>query len=495
MSDWARVSSILERALDLPPGERDRFFTREAGADAALLDELRALSRSYDQAEASAFIDRPLAAAEPDLILNTLHPGQRIGSYEILAEAGRGGMGVVYRARDTRLGRDVAVKCVAEGASPSQKARLENEARMAARISHPAIATVYALEEEPSTGSGQGGGQLFLISEFVDGETLRARVSKGPIAGPELARFAKAIAHGLAAAHREGVAHGDLKPENIIVRPSGDIKILDFGLAETRTGVAPLAAADAVAGTPGYMAPEQLRGQPADARADVFAYGVLLFEMATGRHPFAGDRGSMLEAALSNRAAFDTHELPAAIAAIVARCLAPDPSNRFSTAAELASALETALASSTRVATASRAVWWFLAHQRIVAALVAAMPIVAWIARPAFSRPWGSLVFLLTLAGATAVVALRLNADFIAREHPSELRRHLDAVGRRMWMAELALDACAMAAGMALADRLDWAAGLLFGGGVASIIALSVIEPATTRAALRAISRERPRRD
>jgi len=482
MSDWARVAAILERGLDLPATERDHFFTSEAGADAALLDELRALSRSYDRAEATSFIEEPLASAEPDLVLTTLYPGQRIGPYEIVEEAGRGGMGVVYRARDTRLGRDVAVKCVAEGASPSQKARLEHEARMAARISHAAIATVYALEEVE--------GQLFLVSEFVSGETLRARLAKGPIAGADLLRIARAIAEGLAAAHREGVAHGDLKPDNVIARGGGEVKILDFGLAEMRKGTVPVAAAGPIAGTPGYMAPEQLRGQPPDPRADVFAFGVLLFEMATGRHPFANDRGSLLEAALSNRAAFDTRDLPSTIAAIVQRSLAPNPADRFPSAIELAAAFDAVSPALLPAVHGSRSVRWFLLHQRIVSALVAAMPVIAWIARPEFGRPWGSLVFLLTLAGATIVVALRLNADFMAREHPAELGRHLEKVGRRLWMAELALDVCALAAGMALADRIDWAAGLLFGGAVASIIALSVIEPATTRAALRAISRE-----
>jgi len=484
MSDWARVSAILERALDLPPAERERVFTQEAAGDAELLRELRSLAASYERAEAAAFISEPLAAAEPDLVLATLHPGQRISSYEIIEEAGRGGMGVVYRARDTRLGRDVAVKCVAEGASVSQRARLENEARLAAQISHPAIATVYALEERPSTSQGQA--DLFLVTEFVRGETLRARLARGRLPRTELLRYAAAMAGGLAAAHRQGIAHGDLKPENIIVNSDGQLKILDFGLAVLRREPAP-ALAEAVVGTPGYMAPEQLRGQPPDSRADVFAFGVILFEMATGRHPFAGDRGSMLEAALSNRAAYDAPDLPGDVAAIVRRCLSPDPGARFASASDLDAALASRAAPALAAA-AGRSLQWFLLHQRIVSALAAVMPLVMWIARPAFARPWGSLVFLLTLGGATVVVALRLNIDFIGREHPRDLRRHLQAVGRRLWMAELALATCVLASGLALADRLDWAAGVLFACGVASIISMAVIEPATTRAAIRDLS-------
>ena len=480
MSDWARVSAILERGLDLPPGERDRFFIQEAGADTVLLGELRDLSRSFERAEAQAFISQPLAAAQPDLVLNTLEPGQRVGAYEIIEEAGRGGMGVVYRARDTRLGRDVALKCVAEGANASQRARLEQEARMAARLLHPSIATVFALEEHPSRA---GDTQLFLVQEFVPGETLRARLGRGRLAGSELHRGALAIAEGLAAAHREQIAHGDLKPENIVVRTDGQVKILDFGLAELRHETAPLAHADVLAGTPGYMAPEQLRGQLPDARADVFAFGVLLFEMATGRHPFASDRGAMLEAALSTRAAYEAPDLPPGLAAIVKRCLAPEPAHRFASGSEIVDAL-------TRPAGAApdRSLRWFLLHQRIVSALAAAMVLVMWIARPYFTRPWGSLVFLLTLAGATAVVALRLNIHFMGREHPGDLPRHLRHVRRRLWMTEVALDTCVLASGLALADTLDWAAGVLFGCGVASLVSLSVIEPATTRAAIRGLS-------
>ena len=477
MTDWARVAAILEQGLDLPPGERDRFFEQAAAGDAALAAELRALSDAHERAEAGSFIEQPLAAAQPDLILNTLHAGQRIGAYEILEEAGRGGMGVVYRARDTRLGRDVAVKCVAEAASARERSRLEHEARMAARLSHPAIATVYALEErDPPDGSGQA--QLFLITEFVRGMTMRERIARGRLREPELSRQAAAIAAGLAAAHRGGVAHGDLKPENIVIGDDGQIKILDFGLAETRETL-PLAGGP-IAGTPGYMAPEQLRGQPLDPRADVFAFGVLLFEMATGRHPFAGDRGAMLEAALSRRAAFDAPDLPAALAPIVATCLSPDPAARYESAEGIVAALDARAAPPP-----GRSLWWFQMHQRTVAAFAAAAPVVAWIVRAELGRPWGSMLFLLTFVGATAVLMLRLNADFVARERPGELRRHVANTRTRVVSAELALDAVLLAAAAGLAGTVDWAAALLAGFAIASILALTVIEPATTRAALK----------
>ena len=478
MSDWPRVSAILERGLDLAPEARDHFFVAEAAGDEALLAELRALAESHDRAEAESFIGEPLAAAEPDLILNTLHPGQRIGAYEILEEAGRGGMGVVYRARDTRLGRDAAVKCVAEGASETQKARLEKEARLAARLSHPSIATVYALEEHE--------GQLFLITEFAEGETLRDRIARGPIAEPELTRIATAIADGLAAAHAQGIAHGDLKPDNVIAGPDGRIRILDFGLADTRldAAVQKIPAHAGIAGTPGYMAPEQLRGGPATPSADVFAFGVLLFEMAAGRHPFAGDRGALLEAALSKRAAFESPDLPPRMADVVRRCLSPDPAGRFATARELREALGAA-----RPAPPGRSIWWFQVHQRTVAGLAIAIPLVAWLVRPEFGRPWGSLVFLLTLAGATVVAVIRLSADFIAGERPSELGAHLRRNRRRLVVAELSLDIILLLAGLGLADRADWAAGLLFACAIASIMSLAAVEPATTRAALRASHR------
>lgn len=478
MSDWPRVSAILERGLDLPPDARERLFLDEAGDDLALLDELRALAASHDRAEAAAFIGEPLAAAQPDLILNVLQPGQRIGAYEILEEAGRGGMGVVYRARDTRLGRDAAVKCVAEGASAPEKARLEREARLAAQLSHPSIATVYALEEHE--------GQLFLITEFVAGETLRARLARGRIDEPDLSRIAAAMTGGLAAAHARGIAHGDLKPENVIMGTDGRVRIVDFGLAETRHDATPIAP-DGLAGTPGYMAPEQWRGGGATPAADVFSFGVVLFEMATGRHPFAGDRGALLEAALSTRSAFDAPGLPPGIAATVRGCLSPDPRDRFADAG----ALKAALGDPTP-ASPGRAVWWFQVHQRVVSGLAAAIPAVAWVVRPEFGRPWGSLVFLLTLAGATVVIMTRLSAHFVARERPSELGAHLARNQRRLLAAELGLDVVLLVAALTLAGRDDLAAGLLFACATASLISLSAIEPATTRAALRDLARSGP---
>lgn len=470
MSDWPRVAAILERALEQPAADRARFIEQAAGGDAALLTELRALVASHARAEAASFIDEPLAAARPDLVFNLLAPGERIGPYEILEEAGRGGMGIVYRARDTRLGRDVAVKCVAEGAGARERERLAREARLAARLSHPAIATVYALEERDD--------QLFLISEYVSGETLAARLARGAIDEHGLRRTAAALADGLAAAHRGGVVHGDLKPANVVIGDEGAVKILDFGLAGERGDIAP-AAASALAGTPGYMAPEQLRGAPADARADVFSFGVLLFEMATGRHPFAGDRGALLEAALSGRTPFATTGVPPALAPIIERALRPAPDARFASGVELAEAL----ASDPRPRP-GRSLWWFQVHQRTVAAFAVAAPAVLWLVRQDLPRPWGSALFVLTFAGATAVLMFRLNADFVARERPADLERHVANTRTRIVSAELTLDAVLLAAALSLGGTSDGAAALLAGLAVASFLALTIIEPATTRAAL-----------
>ena len=218
--------------------------------------------------------------------------GTRLGQYQIVAALGAGGMGEVYRATDARLGREVAIKVLPArlAADRSARARFEREAQAVAALSHPNILAIHEF--------GQQDGVAFAVMELLEGETLRARLDRGALPMRKLLQIGAEIADGLAAAHDKGIVHRDLKPENVFVTADGRVKILDFGLArretvgfsgETPDGETALAGTDpgTVMGTVGYMAPEQVTGQPSDARADIFALGCVLFEMASGRRAFA----------------------------------------------------------------------------------------------------------------------------------------------------------------------------------------------------------------
>ncbi|HSL22742.1 MAG TPA: protein kinase [Vicinamibacterales bacterium] len=288
-----------------------------------------------------------------------LDPGSRLGPYEIVAPLGAGGMGEVYRARDPRLGRDVAVKVLpqgpaaqadvptAPGASPllsreEQLRRFEQEARAVAALSHPNVLAIFDI----------GVGTLpFLVTELLEGETLRALLERGPLTPQRSDEIALQIAAGLAAAHARGIVHRDLKPGNIFVTGDGQVKILDFGLARhvgssadaarsiTRSHTVP----GTVLGTLGYMAPEQVRGLDADHRADIFALGAILFEMLTGQRAFSGESPADTISAIlkepPSTLLFST-TTPPALAAVVRRCLEKDVQQRFQSAREVARALE-----------------------------------------------------------------------------------------------------------------------------------------------------------
>src|SRR5213595_2046447 len=217
--------------------------------------------------------------------------GSRLGAYEIIAPLGAGGMGEVYRARDTRLGREVAVKVLSErfAGDAGLQARFEREAQAVAALSHPNILAIHDY--------GTQGDTTFAVMELLEGQTLRTRLAKGPIPWRSAVEIGVAIAEGLAAAHAKGITHRDLKPENLFLPSGGSLKILDFGLAqiqplaggldETSPHVPRATEAGTVLGTVGYMAPEQVRGQPADARSDIFSLGCVLYEMVTGQRSFA----------------------------------------------------------------------------------------------------------------------------------------------------------------------------------------------------------------
>jgi serine/threonine protein kinase/Flp pilus assembly protein TadD len=285
----------------------------------------------------------------------TLPASTRLGRYEVLEALGAGGMGEVYRARDTQLERDVAVKILPEGLTndAASLARFQREARAVAALSHPHIVAVHDV--------GLDQGRPYVIMELLEGETLGRRLKRATLDWRGALDIATAVAQGLAAAHAKGLIHRDIKPDNIYLTTDGGVKILDFGLVRhdkavpapptTLTAQAALSATltfetqlGAVLGTVSYMSPEQVRGRPADARSDVYALGCVLFEMVTGRRPFVGETSADVMAAVLHDPppllSESGRERPAALDRLIARCLEKDPARRFPTAADLVAALK-----------------------------------------------------------------------------------------------------------------------------------------------------------
>jgi Tol biopolymer transport system component len=338
-----------------------------------------------------------------------LAPGSRLGPYEILDALGAGGMGEVYRARDPRLGREVAIKVLSPSlaAHPTALVRFEREAMTVARLSHPNIVSVFEF--------GRDGDTTFVVMELVEGETLRAKLVGRPMPVRRAVTYGLAIARGIAAAHARGIVHRDLKPENVMITPDDQVRLLDFGLArsvgsddsdQTRTGH--VTEPGTILGTVGYMAPEQVRGLAVDHRADLFAFGAILYEMLTGVRAFSGDTPADTMTAILTK---DPPELDLALAIppgldrIVRRCLEKPIEQRFQSANDLAFALETLStvtapsAVGTATATVSRrtASWlpWGLA------ALAAGAAVAAWTAVEAPSPParWASFTRVTEAAG------------------------------------------------------------------------------------------------
>ena len=285
--------------------------------------------------------------------------GQELSHYRIVSELGRGGMGVVYRARDETLGRDVALKLLPSDALADQAARhrLLHEARTASALNHPHICTIHE--------AGEASGQIFFAMELVDGQPLRELIPTGGLPAESVVRYGAQIADALAHAHERGVVHRDLKPANVMVTPEGRVKVLDFGLARRQSREAleevtksrlSVEGTAAVAGTLAYMAPEQLRGDPADARSDIWALGVVLYEMVAGQPTFQGRTGFELSEQILREAprALPAH-VPPGLGAVIQRCLAKEPRQRYQRASEVRAALDVAASGAVPGVTARRA--------------------------------------------------------------------------------------------------------------------------------------------
>src|SRR5262245_24635290 len=294
---WQQIESLFESALARRPEERTSFLSEACAGDQALCHEVEKLLRSFEAA--GSFLETPAADsfsldARPGQ-LPALTAGQKLAHYEIISQLGTGGMGEVYLARDTALDRLIALKLLPElfAADPERVSRFEREARAASALNHPNIINIHEV--------GREDGKHFIATEYIAGETLRQRLSRGSVSPEEAVTIARQIAGALVAAHQAGLIHRDIKPENIMIWPDGLVKVLDFGLAkqlQQETESVPLLTRpssailetdpDLLIGSLNYLSPEQVRHEKLDPRTDLFSLGVVLYEMISGKRPFAG---------------------------------------------------------------------------------------------------------------------------------------------------------------------------------------------------------------
>ena len=390
---WRRVESLYHQALNRSAGVRAEFLAQACGDDESLRREVESL---LAQPSASAFLETPAAvvaayAGGPGPETTASFIGQRLGSYTITSRIGAGGMGEVYRARDGQLGRDVAIKILprAFATDGDRLARFEREARMLATLNHPHIASIYGVEKFPLTGSGQVVPALVL--ELVEGPTLADMLAAGrPLPLTEALAVARQIADALAEAHGKGLVHRDLKPANVKVTPAGVVKVLDFGLAKAvipdgapeQSGVPTVTAfgtrEGVILGTPAYMSPEQARGQTVDKRADLWAFGCVLFEMLTGRLAFHGDSVPDTLSHVLTRSP-DWTALPAAtpepVRRLLRRCLEKDRQRRLESVADARLDIDDALQApaTDSIAPAPRLRTWLAVASLLLAAAVASV--------------------------------------------------------------------------------------------------------------------------
>jgi predicted Ser/Thr protein kinase len=453
-----RVRDLFEQAIDRDLSTVAAWVAAEAADDPAVRDEVLALLAHH--ARAGEFLSQAIVERIPSLLEDQPYAaGAVVGPYVIERELGRGGMGRVYLARDDRLDRTVALKLLAPAlvGDPAQRERLRREARAAAALTHPGICKVYSLDEID--------GELAIACEFVDGVTLREEIATGSRPAADAVRTARELATALASAHARGIVHRDLKPENIMRTRDGRLKILDFGLAQiaqpasaerraalTRTGV--------LLGTPAYMAPEQLRHEHVDARADVFAFGVLMYEYACGVHPLRADRPIAIAGILGE---------------VIARSMREVPAERFASAVEIVEALDRDSAP----ATSDR---WWRTHQLVVAALYIAAAVLAWQIKEWHETPLTVALFLALGAASTVGAVLRGHLVFTESMNRARLASERQRTATAMWLVDLLAGAMTFVDGMLIAPVRALPAVLVFAVALGIVLAALVLEPATTAA-------------
>lgn len=489
---FERIKELFQAALEQKPADRKAFLDQACQGDEVLFQELVSLLAEHEKDD--NFLEIPSLESEP----STLEAGDLIGVYRIERELGRGGMGVVYLAEDTRLHRRVALKALAPHivADPKQKERLRSEARIAASLSHPAIATVYALEESE--------GHLYIASEYVEGENLRSELQQGPLSPDALLDLAIEVVQGLVVAHAEGVIHRDLKPENIMRNKKGQLKILDFGVAiapERDLREEPLTEPGTLLGTPSYMAPEQLKGETVDFRCDIFTFGILFYELASGSNPFRGETpistiAKILESEPVPLSKFTSS--PVQLDRIVERCLPKDPEQRYPSTPKLLEDLERArteiksdLSEEEPVFQHGRdksssqpnlhSFWWVI-HQVLVLALYGSMVWALWQVKEWTSDVWTLLVFFGVFGCAAVNGTLRTHLLFTARFNSIFIHSELGRAAPWLRRIDGLFAALLLLGAFALAFDHQFLAAFLAGIAMGYVVVFLIVEPATTRA-------------
>ena len=385
---WQEIKEVLAEALEKAPQERASYLDQRL-SDPALRREVESLILAHEQGN-SSFMEPPIISRASGAALST---GSRLGTYEIVNRVGAGGMGIVYSARDTQLGRTVAIKILPETFlnDPQRLARFQREARVLASLNHPHIAAIYGVE--------QSGNARALVMEFVTGQTLADRIRQGRIPVEEALRIAKQTCEALEYAHEHGVVHRDLKPANVKVTSDDAVKVLDFGLAKAIQGemtetelvnsptISEMATQGGMLlGTAAYMSPEQAKGKAADRRADIWAFGCVLFEMLTGKMAFGGESLADTLAAVI-RAEPDWSLLPTktpqAIRMLLRRCLQKEARQRLQAIGDARIAIEEILSgaseSAATAANISAPLWKRTIPWALCGATVVALAAIAWI--------------------------------------------------------------------------------------------------------------------
>ena len=501
---WTRLGLIFEAAERLSPEAQAAFVADATRGDDDLRREVLSLLASHRQA--GPFLREPAADLGAALLGSPTpvrESGRQMGPYRLIGELGRGGMGRVFLAEDTRLGRQVALKILDQAhlASHASRERLRQEARAAAQLRHPGIATVYVLEEI--------GEELCLAVEYIRGRTLRDWMDEPDRPLDAAVTLARQVAAALAAAHDQGVVHRDLKPENVMVDDAGQARILDFGIArlmDADESAQRLTDPGFTIGTPAYMAPEQLQGEAVDRRADLFAFGILLYELVTGVHPFQGPTRTATQARILTADAPPLARyrgpVPALLQRVVSRCLQKAPGDRYQQASAVVQDLDTLAAmlaapsaapltvpmeapdgrpdAVARVVAARR---WWRAHQWLVMAAVLGLLIAAWWVAAWIGRPVRIPFFLGLLVCGVSTGTLRAHLLFVEWTRPDTIQGELQRLTPWLRAIEVGLGAVVGAAALAVGSDHPVASTLLLAAAAIMTVSVFVMEPATTRSA------------